>query len=519
MTKEYYLLWRLAHYFIKEEHYRIITISPSHDEIWLEKEENKEIPVIRLLAKNFDWFNLLHKDMQKVTYHAEVLRKQFSTKNLCVKNIYISSLVPIDEYEFYLDKEHKLNPKLKSSSFSTIVVTTEEEPLQEKIKSLIGKELPLPDEESVDMQMVEGIKAATLAEASKAANEVKKRFDRIKKPYITYFLIAICVIMFGLMEFVGSSENTETLIDFGAKFNVAIEAGQWYRLITPIFLHIGFLHLLMNLFALLYLGSLVEKLYGHLRYGIIFLLSGITGVILSYLTNTSIAAGASGAIFGLMGALLFFGFIYPKVFIRTIGKDIIIILLLNLAVGFITPGIDNAGHVGGVIGGFLISAIIGLPQKYEASYSIGATIAVVLCLFIIVNQKLYIQTDLQKELSLISISSDYLGNESYQKLDQLLDQYGPKESTNVDYLLIDAFVDLQLADYNKAQETLERTLTIRPTAGAYYYLTFLYADLLLWDDAYEAANNAIRLDPYTIGIKDLIDQLDQFKQYYEENNS
>lgn len=519
MAKEQYLLWRLAHYFIKEEHYRIITISPSHDEIWLEKEENKERPVIRLLAKNFDWFNALHKDMQKVTFHAESLRKQFSTRQLCVKNIYISSLVPIDEYDFYLDKDYKLNPKQKSSSYSTMLLTTDEQLLQEKIKSLIGDYLPLPEVEAIDMQMVEGVKAAAVAEASRAANEVKKRFERVKKPYMTYLFIAICVLMFSLMELVGSSENTETLIDFGAKFNVAIEAGDWYRLITPIFLHIGFLHLLMNVFALYYLGSLVEKLFGHVRYGLVFLLSGVTGVILSYLTNASIAAGASGAIFGLMGALLFFGFNYPKVFLKTIGKDIIIILLLNLAFGFIVPGIDNAGHLGGLIGGFLISAIIGLPQKYEKSYAIGAMLAIVVCLFVVVNQKLYVQTDLQKELSLMSVSRDYLDNESYEKFDQLLQKYGPKDSSNVDYLLIDAFVDLQLTNYKTAQSTLERLISIRPIAGAYYYLTFLYADQLLWDEAYNAANKAMELEPYNDDFKDLNKTLEQLKQYYDESNS
>ena len=98
-----------------------------------------------------------------------------------------------------------------------------------------------------------------------------------------------------------------TLIEVGAKYTPLLLDGEWWRLVTTMFIHIGFLHLMMNSLALYFLGTLVERMYGSLRFFGIYVVAGITGSIVSIWTNLSIGAGASGAIFGLFGALLYFG--------------------------------------------------------------------------------------------------------------------------------------------------------------------------------------------------------------------
>lgn len=172
------------------------------------------------------------------------------------------------------------------------------------------------------------------------------------RPIFTYLLIAVQVVMFLLLELSGGSTNTATLTAFGAKNNVLILEGEWWRFVTPMFLHIGLTHLLFNTFALWSVGAAVERIYGSGRFLLIYLVSGIFGSIASFVFNTAIAAGASGAIFGCLGALLYLAISNRKLFFRTMGTNIIVIILINLGIGFTVSGIDNAGHLGGSLGDF-----------------------------------------------------------------------------------------------------------------------------------------------------------------------
>lgn len=157
--------------------------------------------------------------------------------------------------------------------------------------------------------------------------------------------------------------DIETLIHYGAKYNPAIVAGEWWRIISSMFLHIGALHLFMNMLAVYYLGTAVERIYGSGRFIIIYFLAGIIGSLTSFAFNTHVSAGASGALFGLFGALLYFGVIYKNLFYQTMGKSVIFILLINLAFGFLVPQIDMGAHLGGLIGGFVAAAITSLPEQ------------------------------------------------------------------------------------------------------------------------------------------------------------
>ncbi|QYY44608.1 rhomboid family intramembrane serine protease [Aneurinibacillus thermoaerophilus] len=184
------------------------------------------------------------------------------------------------------------------------------------------------------------------------------------RPRFTYFFLVIIIALFILMELSGGSQNPRVLLFFGAKYTPLILEGEWWRFITPMFLHIGLMHILFNGFALYSLGTLTEQLYGSVRYFIIYMLAGISGVVGSFAFSPNLSAGASGAIFGLFGALLYFGTQNKSLFFQTLGTNILVVLGINLAIGFLSPQIiDNYAHLGGLIGGFLASAIVGLPRK------------------------------------------------------------------------------------------------------------------------------------------------------------
>src|SRR5438874_11975303 len=127
----------------------------------------------------------------------------------------------------------------------------------------------------------------------------------------TYVFFALNILVFLLMALAGGSGNPPTLMAFGVKSNAEIAKGQWWRFVTPIFIHIGLLHLFFNSYALWIVGPQVEKLYGGGRFVILYVLTGVAGVYGSYAYHpNTISAGASGAIFGLFGVLLSFGIRY-----------------------------------------------------------------------------------------------------------------------------------------------------------------------------------------------------------------
>src|SRR5690606_25315449 len=216
--------------------------------------------------------------------------------------------------------------------------------------------------EFYDLSLTDELRQSAIQKAKNREREERELFEH-GKPFFTYLFIAVQVLMFLIVEINGGSTNVETLIQYGAKFNPLILAGEWWRFFTPIFLHIGLLHLLMNTLALYYLGTAVERIFGRVRFLWIYLFSGFAGSVASFVFTNNLSAGASGAIFGCFGALLYMGVINTKLFFRTIGMNVIVVIIINLIFGFTVPGIDNAGHIGGLIGGFLATGIVHYPGK------------------------------------------------------------------------------------------------------------------------------------------------------------
>jgi rhomboid protease GluP len=178
-----------------------------------------------------------------------------------------------------------------------------------------------------------------------------------QKPIVTWAIIAVNVAVWLSMLPFGGSTDPYVLVRFGIKVNELIVAGQIWRLVTPIFLHIGIVHLAFNTYALYIFGPQIERFYGSLRYALIYLLSGIYGVLLSFLFSPHAAAGASGAIFGLIGTEAVFFFRYRNAF-GQVGRqrlyNILLVIGYNLAFTFVGPNIDIWGHLGGLMSGIAL---------------------------------------------------------------------------------------------------------------------------------------------------------------------
>lgn len=183
------------------------------------------------------------------------------------------------------------------------------------------------------------------------------------QPWATYLFLLIQVLVYLLMTLAGGSESGYVLAHFGAKVNDLIAAGQWWRLLTPMFLHIGLTHLVINSVTIYFIGNQIEMLFGHWRFILLYLLSGFSGNLASFVFNTNLSAGSSTAIFGLFGAFFMLVTEFREnTALRAVGQQFGLFILLNLVFDVMMPGVDLAGHVGGLLGGFLGATVVGIPN-------------------------------------------------------------------------------------------------------------------------------------------------------------
>jgi rhomboid protease GluP len=211
-----------------------------------------------------------------------------------------------------------------------------------------------------------------------------------RRPLFTYIFLGANIAIFLLMALAGGSTNESTLMAFGVKSNPEIARGEWWRFITPIFIHIGMLHLFFNSYALWIVGPQVEKLYGAARFVILYVLTGVAGVYASYFYHPqSVSAGASGAIFGLFGVLLVFGVRYrnsiPPFFKRAVGTGVLPVIVINLIIGFTIPAIDNSAHIGGLLAGAALAALVPFQKPGAETPGIFRTVQMVLLAAIVVS--------------------------------------------------------------------------------------------------------------------------------------
>ncbi|MCI0623584.1 MAG: rhomboid family intramembrane serine protease [Acidobacteria bacterium] len=195
----------------------------------------------------------------------------------------------------------------------------------------------------------------------------KLHFHRV---HVTYLIIAINLLLFALLEWNGGSRNSNVLIEFGARFTPLIREGQYWRLLTNIFLHAGYLHILFNMYGLFNLGAVLERLYGSTRFLFLYLCSGIAGSAVSWLATESLSVGASGAVFGVAGVMVVYGFKHkhtiPREMASAFGKGALPFIALNLYLGFSHPQIDNYAHIGGLLAGMLLSALMNPAEASSA---------------------------------------------------------------------------------------------------------------------------------------------------------
>ena len=176
----------------------------------------------------------------------------------------------------------------------------------------------------------------------------------IAKSHLTFALIITNLLIY-MMVLSQGPLNIDSLLQFGAISPERIlEHGEYYRLLTAMFLHGNFTHLFFNMFSLYVFGSRVERYYGTTAFGIIYVVSGLVASVSSLLFSQSVSVGSSGAIFGLFSACFLITFLFKRSVDGLSYQAIFPMLLINLGIGFVIPQIDNFGHLGGLVAGLIL---------------------------------------------------------------------------------------------------------------------------------------------------------------------
>jgi rhomboid protease GluP len=192
--------------------------------------------------------------------------------------------------------------------------------------------------------------------------EAPRPVPRLRPPTATVALLVAMGVYYAMATIAGGAGNLAVLVAFGANFGPLVTAGETWRLVASIFLHAGLLHLVLNAWALFVLGRNLEAFYGGWRFLFLFLISGLCGAAASAWSSRAISVGASGGVFGLLGASITFAFRWraalPRRIVKAMGTALLPWVALNLLLGFLIPRIDVAAHVGGLAAGAILAVFV-----------------------------------------------------------------------------------------------------------------------------------------------------------------
>ena len=354
IRKNEQIMMSLVHYFVTKENYSPINVQGVKDEIWL---ENLDGPyrVIRINCNSIINEEQYKFDLFKVQH----IIKQIKKKTLSWK---------MNALNICLDLDKKIEPGLynhiETININSINDIKKNENLKEMFPDIENNLIDTKDGLDLIINVTHDINEKTYKD-----NKLFEKVFSPKKIIMTKLIVLLCVIMYiisGVMNVSGGffSISPTTLVYLGGNIIGGVQNLELWRLITAAFLHVNIMHLLVNMYSLIIIGSQVETFIGRFKFVFIYIISAIVGNLLSLVFEANIVSvGASGAIFGLMGALLYFGYHYRLYLSEAIKTQIIPVIVLNLLLGFMVSGVDNAAHIGGLIGGYLASMAIGIENK------------------------------------------------------------------------------------------------------------------------------------------------------------
>ena len=363
LDKKDEIVMRLVHYFITEENYSPIIVNGVKNEVWLENNDGP-YKIIRINS------NYIHNNEQLKfdIFKTKSVVKQIKAKTFSFKMNTLNILLDTRD-------DVKINnvKNMNIIKINDVDEINNNEVLLSSFPDLKDKLIDKNDKLDFVLNVTQDINEKTASD-----NKIYEDTFKRKPIVITYILIALNILTY-FMCLIGESTGKFYLYDLMVlkPLNV-VKNHELYRLLSCTFVHAGIFHLFFNMYALYIIGSQIETFIGKWKYLFVYLTSGIVGSMFSVLITKGYSVGASGAIFGLLGCLLYFGYNYRLYLGEVLRSQIIPLIVLNLVLGFtFSESIDNAAHIGGLVAGIISSMAVGIKGKTSKSEKINGWIVLI----------------------------------------------------------------------------------------------------------------------------------------------
>lgn len=353
------IIMRLVHYFVTKENYQPIIVNGLENEIWLENTD-KKYSVIRINS------NYIHNNEQLDfdIFKAKSIIKQIKKKTFTFGSNTLNILLNVGD-----------NVKLEND-YKQIDICTISEVDELEDEDGIASIFPEIKNDVIDADNYMDFFINITNDINNKTEEKNKLYEKTfkKKKIVVTNLLIIAFIVIYLLSAVGVLDVSQFAMN-----SAWVKLGEWWRLITATFFHADLIHLFCNCYSLYVIGTQLETVLGKWKFIVVYLISALCGCLLSGVLNgaavTSI--GASGAIFGLMGAMLYFGYHFRLYLSSVITSQLMPIIVANLVLGFMLPGVDNFGHIGGLVGGLFAGMIVGVEGKSDKTDTINGIIVTI----------------------------------------------------------------------------------------------------------------------------------------------
>lgn len=372
IAKKDEIVMKLVHYFVTEENYIPIIVNGVKNEVWLENSEGP-YKIIRINSNYIHNAEQLNYDIFKT----KSVMKQIKSKTFSWRMNSLNILLDVrnevkiqDQKDVSLIKIASEKDLNNNKTLNTLFPN-----MKEKILKIKDSKVDFLFSVSKDIN-----------EKTTKENKIYEETFKPKKISLTYILMGISIIAF-IISMIGSVTNTFDLNTmFGLHRSYVVGKGQWYRLITSGFLHVDVLHLFLNMYSLQILGTQLEQFLGKKKLLIIYIFSEIIASMFSITLNNTWSIGASGAIFGLLGSIIYFSYHYRLYFGQSLKNQLLPVLFINLLLSIIIPNIDVAAHLGGLFGGILLTMATGIEGKTKKQEQINGLV----CYILLISFLLYL---------------------------------------------------------------------------------------------------------------------------------
>lgn len=357
------IIMQLVHYFVTKENYSPILVNGVKNEIWLENLDST-YKIIRINSNYIHNKEQLKFDLFKIKNVVKQIKRKTISFSLPALNI----LLDVNE-----------DVKVENEKNIDTLIINDYSNFHDEMGILSMYPQILNDE----------VKGESLEFFINVTNDINKKteannsfYEKVfskKYPIVTYTLIAINIFMY-VLAMIGELTGKFDLYTMLAVQKNYVQNFEFHRLITGAFMHADLMHLICNMYSLSIIGPELESFIGKKKFALIYFISLLTGNLLAIISSTAWCVGASGAIFGLLGGLLYFGYYYRVYLGGALRQQIIPVILINLFISLLIPSISLSAHIGGLVGGLFAAFAVGVEKKSDKSDAINGIIVLIIFL-------------------------------------------------------------------------------------------------------------------------------------------